>query len=325
MKRLILLATIIAMANTSFAQDDLYFTAKKKETKTSQSRKKYNNDVIYDDTPVYHSGSNRSVDEYNRRGTFASRTEIVTDTTGNDIINFTPGDGTYPDSISLAELVKRDSLTEITRSATNNDDNDYAISRRMSRFDEFYPWRIGIYDPWFFDPWIYDPWFYDPWYYSHWTWHHPWYDPWFRPWHYDPWYWHGGWGPWYPGGFIVHTRGTAGTHNHGRFDPGTRGMATTGSHSISRGIQEHGRQETSTRGGSSRSGNFTGHRGATTTRSEAQPTRSYETNRPTYSPTYSSGSGNFGGGSFGGGSSRGGGSFGGGGGSRGGGNFGGRR
>lgn len=341
-KRLFLLTAIIATATTAFAQDDLYFMSKKKEAKTSQ-RANSSTEVVIDNSPVYHSGSNRNIDEYNRRGSFASRIDMVSDSTGNDIIDFIPGDGTYPDSISLEELQKlleKDSLAQSTRKAAkesyDNAEEDYSISRRMSRFDDFYAWGPWRYRSWFYDPWYYG--YYDPWYYNSWRWHYSWYDPWYNPWyydpwHYDPWYWHGGYGPWYPGGGIVHVRGGNGTRNHGKFDPGMRGIATNGSHNVSRGVQERARQDNTTRSNTSRSGNFSGRRGTTATTStsrtstqtQTQSTRSTYDNTPSYTPSRSNTSSGFSGGGFGGGSSHSsGGSFGGGG-SRGGGSFGGRR
>lgn len=318
MKRLLLLASIIIIASNVFAQDDVYFTPKKKNAK-----KKSDVAAVVDyDTPVYHSGSNRDVDEYNRRGAFASHIESVgNDSTGNDIIEFTPGDGTYPDSISLAELTKKDSLAHLIRKSVkeNSIDDEYNYSRRLRRFDGFYAWGPWGYDPWFYDPWYFN-YAYDPWY-----WHHGWYDPWYRPWHYDPWYWHHTWGPWHHYYPVVHISGGSGTHNHGSFDRNMAGRTASSSHGVSRGIQERGRSETT-----SKSGNFSGRRGSTydsRTRTSTQPqqNRSYESTRSNY-PNSSFNSGNFsGGGGFSGGGSRGGG-FSGGGGSRGGGvSFGGRR
>lgn len=165
MKKILLLSVLFgACTITMMAQDDLYFTPKKSEKAVK------NTSTVIDDAPAYHSGSNRNVDEYNRRGKFGSYFEkIGTDSLGNDIIEFH----------SAAE----DSLSAVTEAERNYDvDEDYRYSRRMSRFDDFY-W----YDPWFFGP--YYSW-HSPWWYSRWGW----YDPWYYGWGYSGWY---GWYDWY--------------------------------------------------------------------------------------------------------------------------------
>ena len=68
---------------------------------------------------VYYSGSNRSVDDYNRRAQFS----YPVDSTGNDIIDFSAVRGVYPDS-AYSQPVEND---------------DYALTRRMSRFDDYTP------------------------------------------------------------------------------------------------------------------------------------------------------------------------------------------
>lgn len=167
MKKLLLLSVLLGVCVINMmAQDDLYFTPKKSE-KTVKSTKNVQAD---DNTPAYHVGTNRSADEYNRRGKFGSYYEkIGTDSLGNDIIEFHPA--------------AEDSLAAYTEADKKYDvDEDYSYSRRMSRFDDFY-W----YDPWFFGP--YYSW-HSPWWYSHWGW----YDPWYYGWGYNGWY---GWYDWY--------------------------------------------------------------------------------------------------------------------------------
>lgn len=339
MKRLFLLTTIATLLATSaMAQDDLYFVPSKKVAKEAKAKRQAQEN-FYDQTSVYHSGSDRDVDEYNRRGTFASHYETVgTDSIGNDIIEFTPGTGVYPDSISLSALVKSDSLATQWRDVIDSkknykDDDEYSITLRLSRFDDFY----GPYWAWnrFYDPWFYDS-FYDPWFYN--PWHYAWYDPWYGP--YDPWYWHhGGWGPWGPyrpwhSPVIVHVNGGAGTHNHGGNFSGRRGssIASNNARSVSRGVQTRDHSEASTQA----RGNFSGRRNGVTQNNTQtrtyENTRNYENTSRNFTNTSRSnssfGGGNFGGGSSFGGSSRGGGSFSGGGGGAsrsGGGGFGGRR
>ena len=98
-----------ALPLTMVAQDDdMYFVPAKKSTAV-----RTRTSVAPRPAPVYYSGSNRDVDEYNRRG--GSYYQVVSnDSTGNDIIDFNGEVGVYPDSV----------LTE-----------DYALTRQMSRWD----------------------------------------------------------------------------------------------------------------------------------------------------------------------------------------------
>lgn len=216
MKKFMLLFALCGVSSlTMTAQDDdLYFTPKKQVKAT----------VADDNTPAYYAGSNRAVDEYNRRGKYRSKYQVIdSDSLDGDVISFTPGTGVYPDSTyddaSFADKAAK------RYQGGYEDDDDYRYTRSMSRWDGYYsPWyagwhspfwysRYGWYDPWYWDyaGWYYDPWYwgyagwYDPWYWGgHWGWH-GWYDPWYRP----------GWG----GGVAVLPGGTgrtvAGTRNHG--------------------------------------------------------------------------------------------------------------
>lgn len=159
---------------TMMAQDDdMYFVPAKKSKVTTVRPVR--------PAPVYYSGSNRSVDEYNRRG--GSSYEVVsTDTAKNDIIDFKGEVGVYPDSTMQQE--------------------DFALTREMSRWDGYEPvatymegYRDGRYDA----LWGW----HSPWYYSYYPWYDPWYDPWYgyRGWYsslYDPWY----YDRWYYGGYY---------------------------------------------------------------------------------------------------------------------------
>lgn len=139
---------------------------------------------------VYYSGSNRSVDDYNRRAQFS----YPVDSTGNDIIDFSAVRGVYPDS-AYSQPVEND---------------DYALTRRMSRFDDYTPseaywdgyragrWSSPWYNTWYswYDPWYYDSWWYwnDPFYYSSWYgWRYPYYySTWYSPRYYGYRYYGGG-------------------------------------------------------------------------------------------------------------------------------------
>lgn len=331
-----------ALPLTMVAQDDdMYFVPAKKSTVSWT-----HTNATPRPAPVYYSGSNRDVDEYNRRG--GSYYQVVSnDSTGNDIIDFNGELGVYPDSVQT---------------------EDYALTRQMSRWDGYEPeeaYREGYRDgrmnslswhsPWYYSsyyPW-YDPWYYDPWYYGYYGWYGGWYDPWYYGYsYYHPWYhsyWYGGYYPYYGGGggYITTTR-TAGTQHHGRisyssprgisngrttsYSAGTFGGRSLGSSSVNRGTFGTSRSTSSrpaSRPTSSGTrvtnsyGNFGGNRTVSSSSSRS------------YTPSYSSGSYSSGSsgssGSFGGGGSRssGGGGYGGsrssGGGGGGGGHFGGRR
>ena len=334
MKKLFLLFVLAgAMPLSMMAQDDdLYFTPSKKVAKTSSS---------VENKPAYYVGSNRDVDEYNRRGKFRSTYQkIGVDSLGNDIIEFQAGTGIYPDSTYVDTMW-------VSPKQKYQDDEDYAYSRRMSRWDGYYGW----YDPWFYGHWGYRPWgywgWYNPWYYSYYGWYDPWYYgyygyPWYYGWGpYDPWYYgyYGyGWGG-YPGGTYYGT-GVSGTRNHGlasynaprgtfngssrTFSSGTFGGSRSGSfgsrNSSSTVSSNNGiRVSRSNRSYSNSNGNFGGSR-STYTPSNSSSSPSYSAPARSSGSSYSGGGG--GGGTFGGSRSGGGG----GGGSRsGGGGFGGRR
>lgn len=190
MNKTLLLAVLIgAMPLYATAQDDdLYFKPKKK-TEISSSNVEQKTE-----TPTYYAGSSRSVDEYNRRGKYWSHYQkIGTDESGNDVIEFQKGKGVYPDSAYIDTTFVGKYYDTIV------DDDDYAYSRRMSRWD-------GFYDPWFYSyRWGYGPYWryswYNPWYYS--AWYDPWYDPWYYGWGYGYPYYGGyyGWGYPYYGGY----------------------------------------------------------------------------------------------------------------------------
>ena len=136
--RFLLLSLILgAMPLCMDAQDDVYFTPKKR-AKTDIT---YNNEKKEVARPTYYCGSNRDIDEYNRRGKLKSYYQkIGTDSLGNDIIEFREGDGTY----GKADLDSTITIYPGSERYYDDDmDSDFMWSRRMSRFD-------GFYDPWFY-------------------------------------------------------------------------------------------------------------------------------------------------------------------------------
>lgn len=320
MRKISLLAVLVAavIPLASMAQDDdLYFNPKKEAKlqaeKHAEMQRAYNlqrarRDSIYS---LHWSGSNRSVDEYNRGGRFLSHYEkLSTDSLGNDIIQFRVGKGVGPDSIYDDAYFAQKYADQ---------EEDFSRTRELCRWD-------GYYDPWFYDYYGYGPYY---WRSRMWGWHNPWrygyyagwYDPWYDPWYYgwggwyDPWYY--GWGgyyhPWHwDGPVIVHV-------NHGGF-AGYKNYNNPGRihGSYRRPDGSFGSNTYSRRSSSNRSfGSRTDNSGFGRSNGSSFGTRGSFGGNP--------GGSSFGGGGFFGGSRSGGGSFGGGGGRSGGGSFGGRR
>lgn len=201
MKRIVLLFCLFGMVSSlAMAQDDMYFTPKKadKDKETVEQRVTY---VV--ERPVFV----RDVDEYNRRGRFA-----------NDYFGIS-ADSLYSDVIDLDTLgidtVAIDTAFVDDFDYSYNPEDDYAYSRQMSRFDDFY-W----YDPWYHGWYGYGPyWYGSPYWHAGWWWYDPWYDPWYYGW-YGHWWWHR---PLYS--YYRPYRGVTGTMNHGRLY-GHRGGAS---------------------------------------------------------------------------------------------------
>ena len=180
--------------NVVAQDDDMYFVPTKE--KVAKEARQYG---MPKDT--YYSGSNRSVDDYNRREQYS----YPVDSTGNDIIDFSAVRGVYPDSA-------------YTGSAEND---DYKLTRRMSRFDDYTPseaywagysagrWSSPWYHSWYswydYDPWYWDSWYWhDPFYYSSWY-------GWRYPYYYSTWYsprYYGYYRPWY-GGYTSYRHSTS--------------------------------------------------------------------------------------------------------------------
>ena len=324
MKRLGLLAigltlgTFTAMAQT----DDVYFVPKKSDRINKEYQDKGERDA-----DVYYSGSNRNVDEYNRRNrNGSSYQKIRRDSLGNVIVE---------EDVSAMSSDRDRSRRDWRDRRDYYDDDDYYYSRRVSRF----------YDPWFFGYYAYSPYYG----YSRWDW--DWYDPfyygyaprwrgyysyWYNDWAYpyygygwrSPYYYGGYYGPYYGyynpyynyGGYYYSPGyysydGVTGTRNHGSMSSRAARDRTDYRYQYNDNTRSSGRSYGNSYERSS-NGDF-------------YNTRSYDNNRNYNPPTRSYDSGSRGGSFGGGGSSRGGGSFGGGssggGSSSGGVTFGGRR
>ncbi len=200
MKQLFMFVVLFcAMPISGVAQDDLYFSPKKKAQVSASTQQ-----------PTYYVGSNRDVDEYNRRGKYWSHTQkIGSDEQGNDIIQFQQGNGVYPDSVYV-------DTTFVEKYCNGSADDDFAYSRRLSRWDGYYsPWFYDYaYSPYYWRSAWYNPWyyagFYDPWYagyYGYYGWYGPYaWGGWRWPGYYGGWGWPGYWG----GSYIAHYGGRGG-------------------------------------------------------------------------------------------------------------------
>ena len=91
-KYLLLFVMVFLPMTMAIAQDDMYYKPKK------QDKSVVPQPVVEDYVPK---GIDMTVDEYNRRNLKSSYQLIGTDSLGNDIIEFTVGDGTYPENDTL--------------------------------------------------------------------------------------------------------------------------------------------------------------------------------------------------------------------------------
>ena len=193
------LMLVMLVSSSAFAQtDDLYFVPKKEKKVVRDVTRIQENE--WNDAPAYYAGSNRSVDDYNRRGRLRSTYSNIeaTDSAAMDIIDFEAGSGVYPDSIGLDSTVTATPRRH-ARAMSDYSDDDYQCCRRMQMFDGWYaPW--AYYGDPFYGPYWSRGWggWYDPWMYGYAGWYGPWrygYYGWGWP-YYSSYYW-GVWG--YPG------------------------------------------------------------------------------------------------------------------------------
>lgn len=345
MNKLFLLSLAIGLTPLCVnAQDDMYFTPKKDKTINKTA-------AYHNPRPVYHSGSDRDVDEYNRRG-FSSSYTSIDDTLAADAIDF---DGNTPDSLYVAKQKGKYSKGRYGKYHEYSDDEDYDYYWRARRFDDDFFWT---YDPWYYD----DPWYRSyygyygsyytfgwgrPWRYGYYSYYGGWYDPWYYSYSrwYDPWYY--GWNRPYWGMAVTYRPsrpgGVTGTSNHGwvgrpgsaggSFGHGPRNNTNPslyrGSNSASsRNTDTYNRQITTRR-----NTDFSNHRRNNDNFSQSRNNDTFRRGNDNFSqsnyrnsPSFEGGSFNRGGNFSSGGNRGGGGGFSGGGGrSGGGGHFGGRR
>ena len=220
MKKWLFLTSVLVLPLSMLAQDDDMYYVPTKE-KVAKEKKSWG---MPNDT--YYSGSNRSVNEYNRAPSTVQQQS-------NDVIDFTGTPRNTPDASARFRA----------------DNQDYQLTRQLERF-EGYTTPSEIYWDGYRDgqwstswastyyPW-YDPW-YDPWYYGgYWGWRYGWGRPgiyvgvsWGRPWGWYSWHRPWGWGHYgwhrpyyrhYGGRPVARPVGPRGTYN-----PGTRSQRIGG-------------------------------------------------------------------------------------------------
>jgi hypothetical protein len=318
MKKWMFLSLLLgAMSLQAVAQDDdMYFVGSSRQRDAGR-----NGNAGY-------SGSQRSVDDYNRRGSYY----VVLPADTGDVITFSGGMGVYP-----ADSVGDFAITQHMQRWDNYTPSDaywdgYSQGRRDS-WGWHSPWLYShSYYPWY-DSWYYDSWYYDPWYWRYSSWYDPWYSwgwgGYYSSWYYRPWHYYGSW---YGGGggighHYTYGNGTGTIDRYGRTGGsfgGYRGNTNSArfGRASGRTVNGHTNYGTGnrTRTNTSGSGNFSGSRSSGSSyggnsggNSSFGGSRSSAGSRSSGSSGYSGGGFSGGGGSR---SSGGGGGFSGGGGSR---------
>jgi len=166
MKKLILLTMMAALPFGMMAQDDdMYFVPTKENI--NKEKKTYGMP-----RNTYYSGSQRSVDDYNRTSRMIGRDSAV-----NEVIDFSAIRGVMNDS-TYAE-----------------GDTDYQLTRQLTRFDDYHSTDAAYWEGYQDGRWS------SPWYYS--NSYYPWYSGWYEPWYYGSWYgWYGYYRPWVHYGYY---------------------------------------------------------------------------------------------------------------------------
>jgi len=263
MRKNVLLSALLMVATlAATAQDDMYFVPTKSNVEKSAA-----NYGMPEKT--YYSGSNRSVDEYNRMGEWRSSVQPL-DSAGNDIVDFDAVVGVYPDSTAA----------------------DYRCTRRMSRFDD-YDWRDSYWDGYYAgraSSWYwYDPWYSTYWYDSWYGWDWPYYG------YYSSWYWND---PWYWGGWYGHHYhpvyvGSAGRWGN-RIGRGYTSADFRGARGGSAATNRYGSRSSfggsRSNGGTLRTGSFSGSRRSSNGTFSGSRSSTYSAPRQSYSSGSSLGS-----------------------------------
>lgn len=191
---------VLPLSGTWAQDDDMYFVPKKKAAKqaaqTSTQMTRYVPvEIVYADddasADLNITGSNRDVDEYNRRGP-SSGSSFSYQVPGNDTLYI----------LDDAEMRNSSSLNVYQQGYSDGytDGEDYALSRRLTRFGYSSIYTSPWYWSYYHDPYYYDDWYwgvYDPfWTWNSYYWHRPYYHYGYYSWGYSPYYWHGGYYGW---------------------------------------------------------------------------------------------------------------------------------
>ena len=228
MKKLLLLTMLFGVSSVCmYAQDDLYFSYKKKAKNVE------------------------------------STVEKLTPDEADDTFDFEIGDGLYPDSLSVSDFVDDDTLSI----SDNFEEDEFYYTRRMGRFEDFYGYYDPFYYDYYHNPYIYpgyyswyDPWvyrWYDPWYYTYGYGRYGYY-------HWYMWPYYGGYYSWnwpyyygYYGHWDYYRYPYYGLTNYYTY----RGHTGTGNHWGHGRNHNNGDLHSNTRGSA---GNFIGYRGPST-------------------------------------------------------------
>lgn len=264
-----LMAFVLFAGQGAWAQDDMYFTPKKKaksqsvvssEVVDADAPYRYripDGNTVEDDADAYYSGSERDIDEYNRRGTSYNGT---------------------PQS-HYEEIDADDSIT-----ISREEYDDFVNSRNMQRFDGYSGLSIYVNDPWYYDSWYWgSPYYYNTWRYN--SWYYPWYtSSWYDPWYYGSWRYGGYYNGWY-GGYYSWHRPYYG-HRHWGGYVNTRGGIVNGHRASNRSGSYSNRGVRGVRSGSTNGYN----RNSTTARGNAFGNRSNASTTRSNSSSSNSGS-----------------------------------
>lgn len=220
-KYLLFISAFCALPLLSVAQNDVYYIPSKKVNEVTvrdrQVSANEDEDKVEPNYVVHHNNP-RDIDEYNRRGSYNSKSSDA-DSIDPNLQNQEEDDNDYASTKMIVRF--HAPVASIIVSSPYYWDICYG-----NTWDTYYDdWAFGL-PSWSFWSYAYDPWSYNRWWYrSCWDYTWGWYDPW---WGSNYWGWgrpiYWGWDrPYYGGwGSYTHCDGWGG---HGGFIPGFDHMA----------------------------------------------------------------------------------------------------
>lgn len=203
----VMLLTVSGVVSAQSLFDDIYYDAskdKKTEVRSSGSSPSYAASMPSADTYIVSGTRNISVDDYNRRGVFATDT-LSADTTVTDFTYTRRIEQFYNPDIVIASGDK--DLAQIYYTEPTNVNIYVNTPTSYWGYDYFYPstaWAFG-WGPYYGASWRWSsPWYWNSWYDPYWSWGWNW-GP---AWAWGPsWGWGPGWGSsWGPGWGPGYTR-----------------------------------------------------------------------------------------------------------------------